>query len=100
MKEVSELLLLLGNFSIRVGQLQKAELYLRVGCHLFQGDTRHMELYAYALFLGQKYAEALNILENIQLETKNVAFLRARIALVQPDQEGQAQKHLRRYLAA
>ena len=100
MRKAADVLFLLATFSIRTNLLDKAEIYGRAGHHLFPDDLRLIEVYAYALLLKGDVTGAETVLQATPTATRNLAFLRARVAMLagRPIEEQRA--GLRAYLDA
>lgn len=100
MKNVADVLYLLATFSVRSGFLEKATVYASAGRKLFPSDPRQHELYAYSLMLRKNYPEAQAAVQDTDLSTPNLEYLRSRIAILQDKPKGEIQTCLRRYLTA
>lgn len=99
MKKTADVLYLLSSFSARSGFVEKAAAYADAGHQLFPRDSRHLEVKAYMLVLQQQYAEADQLLEDSDLSSKNLEYLRARVAMLRSKPTDQIQHILRKYLA-
>ncbi|WP_147272281.1 hypothetical protein [Phyllobacterium salinisoli] len=95
---VADVLLMLSSFALRTQFLEKATFYSRVGVALYPEDVRLREIYAYALLVDGKIAEAKDALESITSNSRNVAFLRMKILLQLSPPSGERQNAIKIYL--
>ena len=98
MNLAADTLLLLCSLSVQMQFISKAILYGRVGVYLFPDDVRLREIYAYSLLLDGKIEEASHIVSEMSEETRNIAYLKSRIGLLEPDDISNAREQLRLYL--
>ncbi|TPW28851.1 hypothetical protein FJU08_16105 [Martelella alba] len=93
------LLLMLTAISLRCGFVQKAIVYGRAGQMLFPDEYRFLEMHAYGLLLDGRLDDLEELLAGIHLETRNLAYLRARLAIACGDVD-EAASQLRAYCKA
>lgn len=82
MSIVSDTLYVLSALSLRGQFVEKALIYGKTGIALFPQDVRLFETYAYALLLSGQDEEAARVLNNAPDQTRNIAYLKARTALI------------------
>ncbi|MEO0624502.1 MAG: hypothetical protein AAF183_20130 [Pseudomonadota bacterium] len=100
MKKAADILYLLATYSVRSGFLDKASAYAEVGIRLFPRDQRLLEIHIYLLVLCRHYAEAEQALAATRLSSRNLEYLRSRVAMLTSQPQSVVQACLRRYLAA
>lgn len=98
MRKAADVLFLLATFSIRTNLLDKAEVYSKAGHQLFPDDHRLIEVLAYVSLLKGDINAAEVTVQSTTAQTRNIAFLRARIAMLTGLPVAEQQANLRAYL--
>ncbi|WP_176086034.1 hypothetical protein [Martelella sp. HB161492] len=93
------LLLMLTAISLRCGFVQKAVVYGKAGQQLFPDEARFLEMHAYGLLLDGRLDDLAVLLQDVDLQTQNIAYLRARLAIANGDAE-EAASQLKAYCRA
>ena len=94
----ADILLMLAAFSLKTQFIAKAAIYGRVGMALFPEDYRFREVLAYALLLDGKHEEATAVIDETQQDTRNIAYLKARLLMLGNHTMAERQNALRAYL--
>jgi len=95
----ADILLMLAAFSLRTLFIKKAIVYGQAGVAIYPEDHRFREILAYALLLDGKVDEAATVAEEAQRDTRNLAYLKARIAMLGNYSLAERQSALRAYLS-
>lgn len=99
MKKAADMLYLLSTFSIRTNMIEKAVIYASAGHKLFPEDHRLLEIYVYAHILKGNFSEASETLAQSETSTRNLEFLRGRVAILVELPLEERRSRLRKYLA-
>lgn len=100
MKKAADVLYLLATYSVRSGFVEKASAYAEVGTRLFPHDLRLLEIYVHLLILGRHYDEAEKVLGATTFSSRNLEYLRSRVAILTSRPQSVIQSSLRRYLSS
>lgn len=94
----ADILLMLSAFSLKTHFVAKAAIYGRAGVALYPEDHRFREILAYALLLENRLEEAASVIGEAHRETRNLAFLNARLLMLGDHSMAERQDALKTYL--
>ncbi|WP_173932905.1 hypothetical protein [Chelativorans sp. Marseille-P2723] len=94
----ADVLLMLTAFSLKTKFFAKAIIYGRAGVALYPEDNRFREALAYGLLLEGETEEAAAVVSTIHRQTRNLAYLKAQLAMNEGHSEPERQEALRTYL--
>jgi len=94
----ADILLMLAAFSLKAQFTAKAVIYSRAGSMLFPEDHRFKEILAYGLLLTEEFEEAESVIGQAQIESRNLAFLKTRLALLNGHMDSEGRNAIRTYL--
>ncbi|WP_273795103.1 hypothetical protein [Brucella intermedia] len=81
MSVTADVLLVLSSLALRMQFLRKAICYARIGVSLFPDDIRLREIYAFALLLDGNMEEAEQVIDAVETESRNIAYLRVQTSM-------------------
>jgi len=98
MNVTADILLMLAAFSLKAQFIAKAVIYGRAGLALFPEDRRFREVLAYALFLAGELENSAAVAGEARRDTRNFAYVRARLAMLSGCSGAEGQSAIRAYL--
>lgn len=81
MNTAEKTLLVLTSCSLRANFIQKAQLYAECGLKLFPDSTELREFFGLTLLHAREFDNLQYLLEDTDLNTRNLAYLRLRLAI-------------------
>lgn len=87
MRESFELLLFLSKENLKLSLFDKGEIYAEAAMKLDSENIYAKSLLSYAYLLNEKHQDALNLLEDVTEDFKNVHYVRARSSILSGDIE-------------